>query len=270
MQLPRCGGRVRAKAVVRKHLLPGLHRPVRAVPRLAAGHKPAERGAVVCGADVPEALPVVAVVFAPAARVVEPEGDLLAPFPGRDGVHGSPREHVAHLAGDAVGQERLALRVHGDLDLLSVPVDQLRGRGRRDHEKSDERSEQRNPAHALTQAGVAPSRLTLPRDGEPLTRHVARMVPSPRAGRAEQPRGAGDRHRRRARRRHSCAALRRRERRAGVLRLGRRARRAGAARGRRHGAARRAARLRRRRRRPVGAGEPAGALRRALRAAARG
>src|SRR6478672_5093738 len=77
MQVPGRLVRRRRYAVVGERALPGLQRPVGAVGCLAGRDEPAERRAVVAAAVGTEGLPVVAVILAVAARVVEGELDLL-------------------------------------------------------------------------------------------------------------------------------------------------------------------------------------------------
>ena len=132
-ELPDGLRRRRREAVVRQHALPLLERPVRAVRGLAGGHLPRERRAVVGLAGALERLPVVLLVLAVAAGVVELERHLRPRARRRDRVQRAPDEDVLRLAGGVVRDERLALRVDAEGDPLRVAVDQFRrsrGRGK--------------------------------------------------------------------------------------------------------------------------------------------
>jgi hypothetical protein len=127
MQLPRRLVGRRCHAIVGEPLLPRLYCPVRAVRGATRHDEPRQRRAVVRATRCPERLPVVVVVLAVPARVVELEDDLSASRRRCDRVHGSPCENALRLAFGRIRQERLALRVDRQLHTRGVPVDELRG-----------------------------------------------------------------------------------------------------------------------------------------------
>src|SRR4029077_2743600 len=112
-----------------KRALPRLHGPVRAVGGPAgpdSRDQPVQRGPGIGTASLAEGLPVVAMVFAVPARVVELELDLRARLSRRKSVHCAPRENVLELPGGRVGEHRFAPGVDGELNALGIAVDELR------------------------------------------------------------------------------------------------------------------------------------------------
>ena len=168
--------RVRNAAVVRQHPLPRLQRPVGPVGRLAGDDLPRERRAVVGTAPVAERLPGIRPRLAPPTRVVEPEGNLRARMGRSDRVDGVPRKDVLDLAAGRERDHRFALGVDGELHVVGVPVDQLRGvRTRREHARHSDRQDKWD----IPQRG-SPPREQLPnlcRRTRPGSRSLAR-VPS--------------------------------------------------------------------------------------------
>ncbi len=174
----------RVEAEVRKPALPRLERPVGAVRHGAAGHEPGELRAGVLPADVGEPAREGLAVRPPPTGVVHAERDLRLTGRGVAGVERAPHEHAPLLAFRPVADERLALRVDAQRDVLRIPGDQLgrarAGRNRqgrdqagsedgaphrrrnRQHRRKDRalgRGIRREPVRALAEAGSASSRM---------------------------------------------------------------------------------------------------------------